>query len=132
MFYSVQCWLQKIFMILQRFLIATLFALLLITGSTQTNTQLQLWYSKPATKWVEALPIGNGRLGAMVFGGVEQDRIQFNEETLWTGGPGNSNRDGAANYLPEIRRLLFEGKQEQAEALAEAKFMGLKSGGGKK
>ena len=68
----------------------------------------------------------------MVFGGVEQDRIQFNEETLWTGAPGNYNREGAANYLPEIRRLLFEGKQEQAEALAEVKFMGLKSGEGKK
>lgn len=85
---------------------------------------LLLWYDRPAEEWTEALPVGNGRLGAMIFGGVGEDRIQFNEETLWTGAPRDYHREGAAQYLPEIRRLLFEGKQEAAEELAERQFMG--------
>ncbi|MET4544686.1 alpha-L-fucosidase 2 [Pedobacter africanus] len=87
----------------------------------------QLFYTKPAIKWTDALPIGNGRLGAMVFGGIEKDRIQFNEETLWTGGPRDYNHKGAAAYLPQIRQLLFEGKQQEAEKLAAEKFMGTTS-----
>ena len=94
--------------------------------------ELKLWYNKPAIKWTEALPIGNGRIGAMVFGGLDQDRIQFNEETLWTGGPREYARPGASKYLDTIRQLLFQGKQKEAEALAEAHFMGLKSDEGKK
>ncbi len=93
---------------------------------------LKLWYNKPAAKWTEALPLGNGRIGAMVFGGIEQDRIQFNEETLWTGEPRDYNRTGAYKYLDSIRRLLFAGKQKEAEALAEKEFMGTKSNEGKK
>lgn len=92
----------------------------------------QLWYNTPAEKWTEALPIGNGRVGAMVFGGVQKDRIQFNEETLWTGEPRNPNRQDASKYLAEIRQLLAEGKQKAAEQLAEAHFMGLKTQEGKK
>ena len=88
---------------------------------------LTLWYNKPAVTWTEALPIGNGRIGAMIFGGIGQDRIQFNEETLWTGGPRRYNRAGAYRYLDTIRQLLFDGKQKEAEALAEKEFMGLKS-----
>lgn len=91
------------------------------------SQQLILWYNKPAEKWTSALPIGNGRLGAMVFGGVEKDHLQFNEETLWTGGPRDYNRKGAYKYLPEIRNLLFEGRQKEAEELAEKQFMGTKS-----
>ena len=93
---------------------------------------LKLWYKQPAVKWTEALPVGNGRIGAMIFGGVEQDRIQFNEETLWTGAPRQYSRPGAYRYLDNIRQLLFEGKQKEAEALAEKEFMGLKSDAGKK
>ena len=89
-----------------------------------------LWYKKPAEKWTDALPVGNGRLGAMVFGGVEKDQLQFNEETLWTGKPRNYNRKGASKYLPEIRKLLFDGKQKEAETLAQAEFMGLQSEAG--
>ena len=88
---------------------------------------LQLWYNKPAVKWTEALPIGNGRLGAMIFGGIEQDHLQFNEETLWTGGPRNYNRKGASKYLDSIRQLLFAGRQKEADQMAEEHFMGLKS-----
>jgi len=94
--------------------------------------QLKLWYNQPAIKWTEALPVGNGRLGAMIFGGVEKDRVQFNEETLWTGGPRNYNRPGAAKYLDSIRQLLFAGKQKEAEAMAEAHFMGMRSNEGSK
>jgi alpha-L-fucosidase 2 len=115
----------------KRIYITISFVLVVLVGFAQTQ-ELKLWYSRPAVKWVEALPIGNGRLGAMIFGGVVKDRIQFNEETLWTGEPRNYNHEGAAKYLPEIRRLLFEGRQKEAEALAEEKFMGSKSGEGKK
>jgi alpha-L-fucosidase 2 len=93
---------------------------------------LELWYNKPAVKWTEALPIGNGRIGAMLFGGIENDRIQFNEETLWTGEPRPYSRPGAYKYLDSIRQLLFAGKQKEAEALAEKEFMGLKSYEGEK
>ena len=108
-----------------------LFYLLLFTFLTHAQAY-KLWYTKPAEKWTDALPIGNGRLGAMIFGGVEKDRLQFNEETLWTGEPRPYNRKGAADYLPQIRKLLAEGKQKEAEQLAEIHFMGLKSNEGKK
>ncbi|WP_230687608.1 glycoside hydrolase family 95 protein [Hymenobacter ruricola] len=87
---------------------------------------LKLWYAQPAEKWTDALPLGNGRLGGMVFGGVAQEHIQFNEATLWTGRPRPYARPGAAPYLPQIRQLLAEGKQAEAEQLAEQHFMGLK------
>src|SRR5262245_13358431 len=101
--------------------------LLLFLFSNAFAQDLKLWYNKPAEKWTEALPIGNGRIGAMLFGGVEQDRIQFNEETLWTGEPRNYNKPGSYKYLDTIRQLLFKGKQQEAELLAGSEFMGLKS-----
>jgi alpha-L-fucosidase 2 len=103
---------------------------LVFTDVAAQQPAYRLWYNRPAEKWTDALPIGNGRIGAMIFAGVEKDRIQFNEETLWTGGPRDYNRKGAANYLAEIRKLLFEGKQAEAEKLAAEKFMGTQSGAG--
>lgn len=89
-----------------------------------TNSQpLTLWYREPATEWVEALPVGNGRLGAMVFGGGETERIQFNEPTLWVGEPRDYSHLGASNHLAAIRQLLFEGQQREAEQLAMKEFM---------
>lgn len=86
---------------------------------------LTLWYRKPATKWeTEALPVGNGRLAAMVFGGVNNERIQFNEETVWDGVPTDYNNPGALKALPEVRRLLFEGKNAEATRLAGKTMMG--------
>jgi alpha-L-fucosidase 2 len=82
-----------------------------------------LWYNRPAGKWVEALPIGNGRLGAMVHGGTDEEHIQFNEDTLWTGRPHEYHHPGAAKHLPAIRKLLAEGKQRAAERLAMKEFM---------
>ncbi len=107
-------------------LIITCLAIQLVAGAQQNNA-LRLWYDKPAVKWTEALPIGNGRLGAMVFGGINEEHLQFNEETLWTGGPRDYQREGAYRYLDSIRNLLWKGKQKEAEQLAEEKFMGLKS-----
>ncbi|MET0571415.1 MAG: glycoside hydrolase N-terminal domain-containing protein, partial [Pedobacter agri] len=108
------------------FIVAVTISTLALSLRAQNSNQ-QLWYNQPAEKWTDALPIGNGRLGAMVFAGVENDHIQFNEETLWTGKPRNYNRKGAYKYLPEIRKLLFEGKQKEAEVLAQKEFMGLQS-----
>jgi alpha-L-fucosidase 2 len=82
-----------------------------------------LWYRAPAQVWVEALPIGNGRLGAMVFGGVNQERLQLNETTLWAGGPYNPVNPDAAGALPEARRLIFEGKFKAADRLIGEKIM---------
>ena len=90
----------------------------------QTTARSQtLWYDSPATQWVEALPVGNGRLGAMVFGGIARERIQFNESTIWNGGPHDYARPGASRYLPRLRELLYAGRQAEAEALAQVHFM---------
>ncbi len=89
---------------------------------------LKLWYRQPAAKWVEALPVGNGRLGAMIFGGVASERIQFNESTLWTGEPHDYSHPGASNHLATLRQLLFEGKQREAEQLAMREFMSIPLG----
>src|SRR4051794_35005763 len=70
---------------------------------------LRLWYTRPAGPWEEALPIGSGRLGAMVFGGTADERIQFNEDTLWTGRPHDYVREGAGSHLRAIQKLVFDG-----------------------
>ncbi len=84
---------------------------------------LSLWYRRPARQWVEALAVGNGRLGAMVFGGVERERLQLNEDTLWAGGPYDPNNPEALAALPEARRLVFEGKYGEAHKLIGEKMM---------
>lgn len=84
---------------------------------------VSLWYDRPATEWIEALPVGNGRLGGMVFGGVAEERIQFNESTLWNGGPHDYTHAGASEVLPQLRSLLFEGRQAAADSLASRSFM---------
>jgi alpha-L-fucosidase 2 len=104
--------------------------LLLQTGCTNAidldkklNPSLALWYDKPANSWTEALPVGNGRLGAMVYGGMENETIQFNEETLWTGQPHDYANDGASEVFKELRELLWSGKQEEAHKLGNEQFM---------
>ncbi|MEM9379582.1 MAG: glycoside hydrolase family 95 protein [Planctomycetota bacterium] len=81
-----------------------------------------LWYDAPAAAWTEALPVGNGRLGAMVFGRVEEERLQLNEDTVWAGSPRERDRDGTA-ALPRIRALLFEGEVARAQELAQDALM---------
>ena len=94
-----------------------------MTKTTMNN--LVLWYQKPAEAWTDALPIGNGRLGAMVFGSVERERIQLNEETLWDGGPRNTNNPKALEALPKVQQLLFEDKNEEATQLAGETMLGV-------
>ncbi len=84
----------------------------------------QLWYRKPAAVWDEALPVGNGSLGAMVFGGVTDERLALNEDTFWMGVPHDYDRPDAHESLPEIRRLLFLGREGEAAKLAGSRFMG--------
>ncbi|HKI90538.1 MAG TPA: glycoside hydrolase family 95 protein [Draconibacterium sp.] len=86
--------------------------------------ELKLWYNQPAEKWTEALPVGNGRLGAMVFGGVTDERIQLNEESVWTGGPINRENPEALANLDKVRQLLFDEKYVEGEQLAQEKIMG--------
>jgi alpha-L-fucosidase 2 len=82
-----------------------------------------LWYDAPAKQWVEALPLGNGRLGAMVFGDPAMERLQLNEETVWAGQPNNNGNPDALAAIPEIRKLLFEGRYHEAQDLATAKVV---------
>jgi alpha-L-fucosidase 2 len=84
-------------------------------SQAQENGALVLWFRKPAGKWTDALPIGNGRLGAMVFGGVKEERLQLNEDTLWSGAPRPWNNPEALKHLPEVRRLVLE-EQDYAGA----------------
>ena len=96
-------------------------------GQSRLDTEdwsgMKLWYQEPAKEWAESLPVGNGRLGAMIFGGTASERLQFNEDTLWTGRPHEYQHGGAVAYLPIVRKLLFEGKQREAEKLAGEKMM---------
>lgn len=97
-------------------------AALSIAGAKATavpsSSPLMLWYEQPASVWTEALPVGNGRLGAMVFGGIHQERLQLNEATLWAGQPYDPVNPAAHAALPKVRALIFAGKIAEAEALA--------------
>ena len=88
-----------------------------------SDNSLTLWYRQPATNWTSALPIGNGRLGAMIFGGVEREHLQLNEDTLWAGGPYDPNTTNALAALPEARQLVFEGKYDDAAKLLSSNMM---------
>jgi len=82
-----------------------------------------LTYDKPAAESTDGSPVGKGSVGATVFGGANEDRIQFNHGTLWTGKRRSYSRTGAVEYLQQVRRLLFDGKQKETEQLAAAQFM---------
>ena len=88
------------------------------------NPSSLIWMAKPAAKWSDALPVGNGRLGAMVYGGSNEETIQLNEDTYWTGGPYSSVVKGGSKYLPEVRDLVFKGKLREAQTLFGRKLMG--------
>ncbi len=87
-------------------------------------SDLKIWFTRPAENWNEALPVGNGRLGAMVFGGIENERLQLNEESVWTGQPRWDANPDALKNLPKVRQLLFEGKYQEAEKLAQSGILG--------
>jgi alpha-L-fucosidase 2 len=97
----------------------------------QKKPMLKLWYKKPANLfkgWNEALPLGNGRLGAMVFGGVQTERIQLNEDSVWYGGPRDRNNPDAFGNLQKIRDLIKNGKINEAEKLAVMALSGVPEG----
>ena len=100
-----------------------LFLAIVFLASNAAAQDLKLWYGEPATQWVEALPVGNGRLGAMVFGGTENERVQLNEGTLWAGGPYDPSSQEALEALPEARRLIFAGKFREAHDLIGREMM---------
>jgi len=83
----------------------------------------RLWYAQPATHWLEALPVGNSHLGAMVYGGTDTEEIQLNEETFWSGSPHANNSKESLENLQEVRRLIFEGKEYQASKLIDQHFV---------
>jgi alpha-L-fucosidase 2 len=87
------------------------------------TSDLELWYRRPASEWTEALPVGNGRLGAMIFGGVPVERLQLNEDTFWSGGPYSPVNPEAREHLQEVRDLIFAGRYAEAEAIANRHLM---------
>jgi len=108
------------------------FLFFLFTVSITANAQegLKLWYSSPSgTTWENALPIGNGRLGAMVYGNVDNETIQLNEHTVWSGSPNRNDNPDALASLPEMRQLIFDGKQKEAEKVANKSIISKKSNG---
>lgn len=110
---------------MQRNLVIFIIGLFIIAcnNKPEKHSTLKLWYDAPAEDWNEALPIGNGRLGAMVYGIPGEENIQLNEGTLWAGGPHRNDNPDAREALDEMRRLLFEGKYKEAHSLANAKFI---------
>lgn len=111
-------------------LLILVLCLLFVEGAAQgPSANLKLWFNHPAASWNEALPVGNGRLGAMVFGSVDTERLQLNEQTVWTGGEEDFVNPGAKAALPQVRKLLFEGKYAEAQQLAQEKMMGTRKSG---
>lgn len=111
---------SKIYLLLLGFLVLFFFS----PSLPAEEADLKLWYEKPADKWTEALPLGNGRLAVMVFGRVQEERIQLNEESLWAGSPINSNNPLAKKNLKELRQLILDNQLEKALDLAKKSMVG--------
>ena len=105
----------------------TLLAALIMTLSVAAR-DYKLWYNRPAMTWTQALPIGNGTLGAMVFGTPAVERLQVNEETIWAGQPNTIGNPQAKDNLDKVRQLIFEGRYREAQQLADQKLMPLGAG----
>jgi alpha-L-fucosidase 2 len=112
------------------FFIAIISGLLFIFGVTSKAQDkpsgMKIWFTHPAEDWNDGLPIGNGRLGAMIFGGIEKERLELNESTVWTGEPRWDANPLALKSIGKVRQLLFEGKYREAEDLAQSSMMGQK------
>src|SRR5687767_7795561 len=114
---------MKIIVIISLFFVTT-------TGFSQISQGLKLWYRQPSgNTWENALPIGNGRLGAMIYGNPDKEIIQLNEHTVWSGGPNRNDNPLALDSLKIIRQLIFEGKQKDAERIANRVIITKKSHG---
>jgi alpha-L-fucosidase 2 len=110
-------------MINKRILLICILSGIIINGIAQSDTYLKLWYLHPAKQWVEALPVGNGRLGAMVYGNPLKEVIQLNENTIWAGSPNRNDNPDAKEALPLIRQYIFEGKYKEAHDLVNQKVI---------
>ncbi|MBQ6406351.1 MAG: glycoside hydrolase family 95 protein [Prevotella sp.] len=104
------------------------FLMTITAVSALTAKQYRLWYNRPAQTWTQALPVGNGVIGGMVFGTPAVEHIQLNEETIWAGQPNNVVNPNAKEYLPKVRQLIFEGKYKEAQNLANEKVMPIGAG----
>ena len=102
---------------------AFIFFIVFLLSSTIHAQEHKLWYSQPAKHWLEALPIGNSHLGAMIYGGTNEEEIQLNEETFWSGSPHNNNSLESKEHLQEVRDLIFEGKEKDAHTLLDKYFV---------
>jgi len=105
---------------MKRLLSALICACCALAANAQEH---RLWYDKPATQWLEALPIGNSHLGAMVYGGIDTEEIQLNEETFWSGSPYSNNSAEAKEHLGEVRQLIFDGREKEAQAILDKHFV---------
>lgn len=108
---------------MKHFLLFLLAALVAACTPPAEREVLTLWYEQPATEWTEALPLGNSRLGAMVYGGTATEELQLNEETLWAGSPHRNDNPRALDVLKDVRRLVFEGKLGDAQRLVNSHFL---------
>ena len=104
-------------------LLALSLATLACAQPETAGDQERLWYDAPAGRWLEALPLGNGQMAAMVFGGIADETIQLNESTFWSGSPHNNNSETSLEYLEQARQLIYAGREEEAEALINDKFI---------
>ena len=98
-------------------------ALSACTDETQKDNDQRLWYDEPATTWLEALPLGNSRMGAMIYGGVQEEEIQLNEETFWSGGPHDNNSTTSRYYLNSVRDMIFQGREDEAQKVVNRRFI---------
>ncbi len=116
----------SLYLLISQFLLLIFFS---SAGAAQEHPQM-LYYTKPAKVWEECLPLGNGRLGMMPDGGVENERIVLNDITLWSGSPQDANNYDANKYLPQIRELLAHGKNDEAQAIINKDFICRGAGSG--
>jgi alpha-L-fucosidase 2 len=114
---------EKYIMKLRNKITAICFGIFSVAATAQSNSDLKLWYDKPAAIWNEALPLGNGRVGAMVFGDPAVERLQLNEETIWAGSPNSNAHNKSIKALPIVRQLIFDGKFDEAQELATQDIM---------
>ena len=112
-------------------IVGQLFLLLGVSfAQAQQKTPLRLWYNKPANQWEETLPLGNGSLGMTPDGGIMKESIVLNDITLWSGAPQDANNYNANKKLPEIQKLLLQGKNDQAQSLIDKDFICTGKGSG--
>ncbi len=98
-------------------------ALSACTEDNPKDNDQRLWYDEPATTWLEALPLGNSRMGAMIYGGVQEEEIQLNEETFWSGGPHDNNSTVSRYYLNSVRDMIFQGREDEAQKVVNRRFI---------